>query len=62
MKEVFTKSFWAGVKATFEEAREGPPRAEKALDIPAGTGPGADDTIRTGARSTDLPSSPASRE
>ena len=59
MKEVFTKSFWVGVKATFEEAREGPPPADKASEIPAGTGP---DAIRTGARSADLLSSPASRE
>jgi hypothetical protein len=25
MKEVFTKSFWEGVKKTFDEARKGPP-------------------------------------
>jgi len=25
MKEVFTKTFWEGVKKTFDEAREGPP-------------------------------------
>jgi len=25
MKEVFTKSFWEGVKKTFDEAHEGPP-------------------------------------
>ena len=25
MKEVFTKSFWEGVKNTFDEAREGRP-------------------------------------
>jgi len=27
MKEVFTKTFWEGVKKTFDEAREGPPPA-----------------------------------
>ena len=27
MKEVFTKSFWEGVKKTFDEAREDPPPA-----------------------------------
>ena len=35
MKEVFTKSFWEGVKKTFEEALEGPPPADNALQIPA---------------------------
>jgi hypothetical protein len=25
MKEVFTKSFWQGVKKTYEDALEGPP-------------------------------------
>jgi hypothetical protein len=28
MKEVFTKTFWEGVKKTFDEAREGPPPAD----------------------------------
>ena len=28
MKEVFTKSFWEGVKKTFDEAHEGPPPVE----------------------------------
>jgi len=27
MKEVFTKSFWEGVKKTFDEARDDPPAA-----------------------------------
>jgi hypothetical protein len=27
MKEVFTKTFWEGVKKTFDEAREDPPPA-----------------------------------
>jgi hypothetical protein len=35
MKEVFTKSFWEGVKKTFHEAREGPPQADNVLQIPA---------------------------
>jgi hypothetical protein len=30
MKEIFTKSFWQGVKKTFDEAREGPPLANTA--------------------------------
>jgi hypothetical protein len=34
MKEVFTKSFWEGVKKTFDEAREGPPLGDKALESP----------------------------
>ena len=35
MKEVFTKSFWEGVKKTFDEAREGPPPANTASQTPA---------------------------
>jgi hypothetical protein len=31
MKEVFTKSFWEGVKKTFDDAREGPPTTDDAL-------------------------------
>jgi len=34
MKEVFTRSFWEGVKKTFEEAREGPRPADKAFEAP----------------------------
>ena len=36
MKEVFTKSFWKGVKKTFDLALEdSPPPANKALQTPA---------------------------
>jgi hypothetical protein len=35
MKEVLTKSFWEGVKRTFQEALEGPPPADTALQTPA---------------------------
>jgi len=35
MKEVFTKSFWEGVKKTFHEALEGPPPVDNALQTPA---------------------------
>ena len=35
MKEVFTKSFWEGVKRTFDEAREGPPPANTTSQTPA---------------------------
>ena len=35
MKEVFTKSFWEGVKKTFDEALGGPPPANTALQTPA---------------------------
>jgi len=36
MKEVFTKSFWQGVKRTFHEALEDPPPpANQALQTPA---------------------------
>jgi hypothetical protein len=34
MKEVFTKSFWEGVKKTFDEAREGPPPANTTSQTP----------------------------
>ena len=32
---LFTKSFWEGVKKTIDEAREGPPQANTASEIPA---------------------------
>jgi hypothetical protein len=51
MKEVFTKSFWQGVKKTFDEALEDPPPAENALTPPA-EDPGASSTPAT-------PSSPS---
>jgi hypothetical protein len=35
MKEVFTKSFWQGVKKTYYEALEGPPREDGASQAPA---------------------------
>jgi hypothetical protein len=35
MKEIFTKSFWAAVKKTFDEAREGPPAVNTASQTPA---------------------------
>jgi len=35
MKEVFTKSFWEGVKKTFDEALEGPPPANTAVQTKA---------------------------
>lgn len=38
MKEVFSKSFWEGVKKTFDEAREGPP-VDKVVKIPAEVDP-----------------------
>jgi hypothetical protein len=34
MKEVFTKSFWKGVKKTFHEALDGPP-LDNAVQTPA---------------------------
>jgi len=34
MKEVFTKSFWEGVKKTFDDALEGPQPADKLNDSP----------------------------
>ena len=35
MKEVFTKSFWEGVKKTFDEVLKGPPPANTTLQTPA---------------------------
>jgi len=35
MKEVFTKSFWEGVKKTFHEALEGPTPVDNVLQAPA---------------------------
>jgi hypothetical protein len=35
MKEVFTKSFWQGVKKTFDQALEDPPPPANALQAPA---------------------------
>jgi len=52
MKEVFTKSFWQGVKKTFEQALEDPPPAHKALGSPAEADPNAPSTSPT-------PSSPS---
>lgn len=39
MKEVFTKSFWEGVKKIFNQALEDPPPTDKALETPAESGP-----------------------
>jgi hypothetical protein len=35
MKEVFTKSFWQGVKKTYHDALEGPPPEDGASQAPA---------------------------
>jgi hypothetical protein len=38
MKEVLTKSFWQGVKKTYEDALKGPPpddKGDKAVEAPA---------------------------
>jgi hypothetical protein len=52
MKEVFTKSFWQGVRKTFHEALEDPPPAADALKTPAEGDPSASSTSAT-------PSSPS---
>jgi hypothetical protein len=44
MMEVFTRSFWEGVKKTFDEAREGPPPANTASQTPAEGDPRAAST------------------
>jgi hypothetical protein len=52
MTEVFTKSFWEGVKRTFHEALEGPPPADNVLETPAEVDLSASPTSET-------PSSPS---
>jgi hypothetical protein len=52
MKEVFTKSFWQGVKRTFDEAQEDPPPADNGVQTPAAGDPSASTTLAT-------PSSPS---
>jgi len=51
MKELFTRSFWDRVKKTFDEAREGQPPAQNALQAPAERDPSA-------SSSSETPSSP----
>jgi hypothetical protein len=52
MKEVLTKSFWQGVKKTFDQALEDRPPTENALKTPAESDPSASSTSAT-------PSSPS---
>jgi hypothetical protein len=57
MKEVFTKSFWEGVKKTFDEARDGLPPMEKVVKIPAEADQSASSSSEPPAtRGTDPPS------
>jgi hypothetical protein len=51
MKEVFTKSFWEGVKKTFDEARKGPPTVNTASQTPA-------EGDLPGSSTSETPSSP----
>jgi hypothetical protein len=44
MKEVFTKSFWQGVKKTFHEALEDSAQADNALETPTEAEPSASST------------------
>jgi hypothetical protein len=57
MKEVFTKSFWQGVKKTFHDALEDPPPPGNALQTPAEGDPNASSTSAT-LSSAATPSSP----
>jgi hypothetical protein len=52
MKEVFTKSFWQGVKKTYYEALESPPPEDGASQAPAEGNLGPSLTLET-------PSSPS---
>jgi len=47
MKEVFNKSFWEGVKKTFDEARKGPPPANTASQTKTEGDPRASSTPET---------------
>jgi len=49
MKELFTKSFWESVKKTFQEALEGPPPTDNALQTPAESNLRASSTSETPA-------------
>jgi hypothetical protein len=55
MKEVFTKSFWQGVKKTYYEALEGPAPEDSASQAPAESNLNPCSTPET--RSSPLPSS-----
>jgi hypothetical protein len=57
MKEVFTKSFWEGVKKTFHEALEDPPPPDNASQTPAAGDVSAASTS-AGPSSSATPSSP----
>jgi hypothetical protein len=59
MKEVFTKSFWKGVKKTFDQAREEPPPANNTLATPGQIDPSASSTPATPTSSVVKPSSPS---
>jgi hypothetical protein len=39
MKELLTKSFWQGIKKTYDEALKGPPPEEKTIEPAAGATP-----------------------
>jgi hypothetical protein len=52
MKEVFTKSFWQGVKRTFDEAQKDAPPADNGVQTPADGDSSASTTLAT-------PSSPS---
>ena len=51
MKEVLTRSFWQGVKKTFQDALEGPPPEDKASQAPAADNPEAPSTSDAGSYS-----------
>ena len=55
MKELLTKSFWTGVKKTFQDALEGPPPEVNASKAPADSNPEAPST-------SDAPPSSATSE
>jgi len=47
MREVFTRSFWEGVKKTFDQALEGPPLGDKAVQIKTEDDPSPSSTSET---------------
>ena len=59
MKEVFTKSFWQGVKKTFDQALEDPPPGNEALQAPAEDDPRPSSTSVTPSSTSSSPPVPS---
>lgn len=62
MKELFTRSFWEGVKKTFDEAREGPPPPAADAASSSSQPPDKSDLPAASTRETQSLPAPASNE